>query len=66
MENFTLRVIVRVKFYTRVFACKSTILHAIYTRVNAAMPVVCTVISNSANGFIEVLSDTYFYFVEYH
>ena len=38
-----LRVIGRVKFYTHVF-CKSAILHAIYTRVNAAMPLACTVI----------------------
>ena len=35
----SLRVIVRVKFYTRGFVCKSAILHAIYTRVKATMPV---------------------------
>ena len=37
----------RVKFYTHVFyvyfACKSAILHVIYTRVNAAIPVTCIV-----------------------
>ena len=43
-----MRVIARVKFYTHVFcvyfACKSAILQAIYTRVNAAIPVACIVV----------------------
>ena len=41
-----MRLIARVKFYTHVmyFACKSAILHAIYTRVNAAISLACIVI----------------------
>lgn len=42
-----IHVIVHVKYYTHVFcvyfACKSAILHTIFVRVNAAIPVACTV-----------------------
>ena len=52
----SLRVKARVKIYTRVFCVdfswKSAILHAMYPRVSAAMPVACTVWPAESSFFL--------------
>ena len=47
-------------FFFVYFVCKSAILHAIYMRIDAAIPVACTV---NTSGFIDENNKQYLFYL---